>query len=466
MYVRNFEALATTPARRLALELAERALAAVMPDELVRQRLRRAGERLVVSGAQPLDGDGRRSLSLSLRGRRVWLLGAGKASAAMAAALEELIGPERVHGGLVITVSDATGPRPTRIPVVYGGHPLPSRASVVATQKLLKLAAQVRPDDLVLWLISGGASALLAAPAEGITLAQKQRTTRVLLRSGATIDELNAVRKHLSAVKGGQLARLLAPAQVVTLALSDVVSGRLDVIGSGPTVPDASTYSEALAVLQRYGLRTAVPTAVRARLEAGAAGKLPETPKLGEPYFETAGTVLLGGPHRSAQAAAGAARQAGLRAEVLTDQLAGEAREVARVLGGVLRYRAGTSRRPLVLVASGETTVTVRGNGKGGRNQELAAALIPEIAGLPDCAILCLATDGYDFVPGVGGALVGGDTADAAIARGLSMAERLADNDAFPLHQRLGTLLEMAPTGTNVCDLVVCVLGAHKSLNP
>ena len=290
--------------------------------------------------------------------------------------------------------------------------------------------------------------------------------TRLLLRSGASIDEMNAVRKHLSAVKGGQLARRLAPAVVTTLALSDVVSGRLDVIGSGPTVPDSSTYGAALAALDGYGLRPAAPAAVRLRLERGAAELLPETPKPGDPCFAGSIAQVIGSPASAATAATAAAQRAGLRAELLTATLSGEAQAAARRLGQALRarpddpdyddpdYNAG----PLVLVAAGEVTVTVRGDGNGGRCQELAAALIPELAGTP-WTVACVATDGRDYLEGVGGALVDGATAGLADGAGLSVAAHLARSDSNALHRRLGSLLEMAPTGTNLCDLLVMVRG-------
>ena len=453
LYITNTPALSTTPARRLALAIVEEAIGACLPARLLRDHLQADDGALWVGGRR-----------YPLAAGRLWVLGAGKAAAGMAAAVEDIVGVDRVHGGLVITVPGAPGKMPRKVVVRHGEHPVPGDGSVSATRALLDEAERVRPGDLALCLISGGASALLAAPAEAVTLAEKQEVTRLLLRSGASIDEMNAVRKHLSAVKGGQLARRLAPAVVTTLALSDVVSGRLDVIGSGPTVPDSSTYGAALAALDGYGLRTAAPAAVRLRLERGAAELLPETPKPGDPCFAGSIAQVIGSPASAATAATAAAQRAGLRAELLTATLSGEAQAAARRLGQALRARPDDpdypdyNEGPLVLVAAGEVTVTVRGDGNGGRCQELAAALIPELAGTP-WTVACVATDGRDYLEGVGGALVDGATAGLADGAGLSVAAHLARSDSNALHRRLGSLLEMAPTGTNLCDLLVMVRG-------
>ena len=450
LYITNAPALSTTPARRLALAIVEEAIGACLPDRLLRDHLQADDGALWVGGRR-----------YPLAAGRLWVLGAGKAAAGMAAAVEDIVGVDRVHSGLVITVPGAPGEMPRKVVVRHGEHPVPGDGSVSATRALLDEAQRVRPGDLALCLISGGASALLAAPAAAVTLAEKQEVTRLLLRSGASIDEMNAVRKHLSAVKGGQLARRLAPAAVTTLALSDVVSGRLDVIGSGPTVPDSSTYGAALAALDGYGLRQAAPAAVRLHLERGAAELLPETPKPGDPCFAGSIAQVIGSPASAATAATAAAQRAGLRAETLTTTLSGEAQAAARQLCQALRARPddlNSNEGPLVLVAAGEVTVTVRGDGTGGRCQELAAALIPELAGTP-WTVVCAATDGRDYLEGVGGALVDGATAGLADGAGLSVAAHLARSDSNALHRRLGSLLEMAPTGTNLCDLLVMVRG-------
>lgn len=445
----NRAALATTPGRNLALAIAEAAVAAVTPERLMARHLRLTGDTLTV-------GD----RVLPLQGHGVWVLGAGKAAGPMAAAVEQALGVDRIAGGAVVTHDVGVEPRPQRVAVLPGSHPLPDEASVASTHQLLAFADSIPPGDVVLWLLSGGASAILAAPAEGLTLADKQAMTRALLRCGATIDEINTVRKHLSAVKGGQFAGRLAGRRVVTLAVSDIISGRTDMIGSGPTLPDPSTYQDALAVIAKYGIGAEVPNEALHRLQAGAFGDEPETPKPGDPCFEAASFTLLAGPATALEEAAATAKALGVApAVVLTDQLAGEARDAARFLGMVLRYHARTGSGPRVVLAAGETTVTVRGDGQGGRNQELVAALIPEIAGLP-VAVACVATDGQDYVPGAAGGLVDGTTFDLAAQRGVDVAALLANNDALAVHRALGSLVQAGPTGTNVCDLVVAVIDA------
>jgi len=448
-FIRNHHALATTPARAFALQLAEATVASVTPQQLMARHLEvRAGVLRV----------GRYRARLS--GRGLWVLGAGKAALPMAVAVEAALGTNQVHGGAVITNSPEGEPRPQRVQVLRGSHPVPDEAGVASTEALLALADSIPKGDVVLWLLSGGASAIMAAPAEGLTLADKQETTRSLLRSGASIDEMNTVRKHLSAVKGGQVARRLEGRRVFTLAISDIISGKLEMIGSGPTLPDPTTYDDALAVIADYSLQRDIPQDALYHLQMGAAGDLPETPKPGDACFAGTGFTLLAGPGTALQAAATTARQAGYRrVTVLTDGLAGEAPVAARYLGQAIRYQARAHTGPQVVLAAGETTVRVTGNGHGGRNQELAAALIPEIAGLPNCAAACIATDGQDYLPGVGGAVVDGATAALARALGVDLAGLRANNDTHPLHQALGSLVEADATGTNVCDLVLVVLG-------
>lgn len=447
--IRNYEALASTPARAFALALAEAAIASVTPQQLMARHLRLNQGTLLV---------GRRRVRLN--GGGVWVFGAGKAAVPMAVAVEAALGTGLVQGGAVITNAPGDGPLPERVRVLRGSHPVPDAAGVAATAELLAMMDSVPAGAVVLWLLSGGASAIMAAPAGEVSLADKQETTRALLRSGATIDEMNTVRKHLSAVKGGQIARRLMGRRLFTLAISDIISGRLDMIGSGPTLPDPTTYDDALAVIAGYGLQRAIPVDALHHLQEGAAGDLPETPKPGDACFASTAFTLLAGPGTALATAARAARQTGYRrVTVLTDELAGEAATAARYLGQALRYHARAYRGPQVVLAAGETTVTVKGNGQGGRNQELAAALIAEIAGIAGCAVACIATDGHDFVPGAGGALVDGETAALAIAQHVDVAALRADNDTHRLHQALGTLVASDATGTNVCDLVVAVLG-------
>jgi hydroxypyruvate reductase len=343
-------------------------------------------------------------------------------------------------------------------------HPVPDARGLAAAAEVETLARGLGPDDVLLVLLSGGASALLPAPAEGIALEDKQTTTALLLGAGATIHELNAVRKHLSRLKGGGLARAAAPARVLTLVLSDVVGDDLSTIASGPTVPDPTTFAQALAVLTHRGLVGEVPAAVRARLEAGARGEIEETAKPGETAFRRAATRVVGSNVLSLAAAARAARRQGLRPLVLTTRLEGEAREVARVLVAVLRECVESGRPaapPVCLLAGGETTVTVRGEGQGGRNQEVAAAAAAALAGFPTPAVVAsLATDGIDGASDAAGGIVDDRTSSRAAALGLAPAAVfLAASDTRNFLGPLGDLIVTGPTGTNVVDLVVLLAG-------
>ncbi len=391
--------------------------------------------------------------------RRIVVVGAGKASGEMAQAVEALLG-ERVSEGLVV-VKEAGATRLRRIRLVEGGHPLPDERGRAAAATVLGLVRGAGPDDLVLCLISGGGSALLPLPVPGVSLAEKQAVTRFLLEAGATINELNAVRKHLSALKGGQLARAAAPAPVVALLLSDVIGDPLDVIASGPTAPDPTTFADALAVLDRFGLRGRVPEAARRHLEAGAAGAVPETPKPGDPVFAAVTNRVIGNNGLVVEAALAAARRLGYPPLLLTRQLQGEAREVAWVFAAVLAEAARSGQpiaRPGCLLAAGETTVTVRGPGKGGRCQEFCLGLAPAVATLPGVVVLAAGTDGSDGPTDAAGAVVDWTTLDRARAAGLDPRAALAANDAYHFFAPLGDLVVTGATGTNLLDLYLALV--------
>jgi glycerate 2-kinase len=387
--------------------------------------------------------------------RRVLVVGAGKASAPMAAAVEDVLGERvRVEGSVTVRYGHAAPTRSVRIR--EASHPVPDAAGLEATRAMVELLEDTDQRDLVVCVISGGGSALLMLPADDITLEDLQQTTDALLRSGASINEINVVRKHLDTVKGGGLARLAAPAPVITLVLSDVVGNPLDSIASGPTVPDTSTWAEAAAVLDRYELWARVPASVAERLRAGLAGRLPETPKPGDPIFEHTQTVVVGSNLVACAAAAAAASQLGLRSLVLTSFVEGEAREVGRVLAGVLREVDASAHplaRPCCIVAGGETTVTVRGQGLGGRNQELCLAAAFPLRGLSNVVLASIGTDGNDGPTDAAGACVDGTTLDRAAALGLDPASYLANNDSYTFFDRLGDLIRTGPTNTNVNDL-------------
>jgi glycerate 2-kinase len=406
--------------RRQALRIFKAALKAADPYEAVLRHLR--------IDAEPF--------------RYIFVTGAGKASAQMARAVERLL-RARITGG-EINVKDGHGAKLRRIQINECGHPVPDQRGVAGARRIAKIASIAGQDDLIICLISGGASALLPLPAPGITLAEKQRATRRLLQCGANIHEINCVRKHISRIKGGQLARLAYPATLVTLILSDVVGDDLDVIGSGPTVPDRSTLSDARAILEKYGIPN--------QLLASAA----ETPKPGDKIFEKTHNVIVGSNALAVDAAALEARRLGFHTLVLSTLLEGEAREVARVhaaLAKEIRASGRPVQRPACVISGGEPTVTIRGQGLGGRNQEFALAAAIDIAGLRDVVILSAGTDGTDGPTDAAGAVANGTTIARAQALGLDAAAFLRNNDSYHFFEATGNLIKTGPTGTNVADI-------------
>ena len=380
-------------------------------------------------------------------GGRVVVIGAGKAAAAMAAAVEAAW-PEVPLSGLVITRYGHGAPC-RRIEVVEAGHPMPDAAGAQAAQRVLAAVQGLSEHDLVLCLISGGGSALLSAPAPGLSLDDKRAINQALLASGAAIDEINCVRKHLSAIKGGQLALACAPARVFTLVLSDVPGDDPSVVASGPTLPDASTAAQALAVLQRY--RIPAPPAVLQRLQDPAN----ETPKPGDPRLARCEHRVIATAAQALQAAAERARALGLAAHVLSDEIEGEAREVAKVHAALARQVARHGQpfaRPCVLLSGGETTVTVRGHGRGGRNAEFLLGVACALQGEPNVWALAADTDGIDGTEDNAGAWCGPDTLARAAALGLNARAMLDDNDGWRFFDALGQLVTTGPTRTNVND--------------
>jgi len=391
---------------------------------------------------------------------RVLVVGAGKASGAMAAAVEEAWG-DRITDGL-IAVKDGYLARTRRVRLVEAGHPVPDERGAQAAREIRALVESAVGDDLVLVLVSGGGSALTPAPAPPITLADKQAMTRLLLTAGATINQLNAVRKHCSLLKGGQLARAAAPARVEALLLSDVVGDPLDVIASGPTTPDVSTFAEALDILDSLALRDRAPRAVVERLEQGARGAVPETPKPGDPLFARVRNTVIGNNALVVDAAASRARRLSLAPQILTRAFEGEAREAAGrfvELARLIQAGRGPVQAPACVIAGGETTVTVRGRGVGGRCQEFALAAALAMEEMKGAVILAAGTDGTDGPTEAAGAVSDGASATRARAQGLDPAARLADNDSNPVFDRLGDLVVTGPTNTNLLDLYLLVVG-------
>lgn len=379
------------------------------------------------------------------KGRTV-IIGAGKASGAMAKALEDAWdGP---LDGVVVTRYGYRLPT-ERLEVVEAAHPVPDAAGREAARRIFKAVQGLTEDDLVLALISGGGSALLAAPAEGISLEDKQAVNKALLASGATISEMNTVRKHLSAIKGGRLARAAYPAKVVALMISDVPGDDASIIASGPTVPDPSTNADAIAIVEKYGID--LPPAVRQVLET-----IEETPKSGDKCFDKVENVMIATPQASLEAAAAIARDAGVTPVILGDSIEGESRDVGLVHAGIARQcamRGQPMEPPCVLISGGETTITLKGDGKGGPNTEFLLALAIALDGMENIYALAGDTDGVDGSEDNAGALIYPDTLKRAEAAGISAKAMLANNDPYTFFKGIGDLLETGPTMTNVNDL-------------
>jgi glycerate 2-kinase len=436
--------MASHPSRQ-ALRILHAALQAADPAEAVRRHVRLNGNQLIAAG---------RRYRLNAY-RNVYVVGAGKAGAKMAQAVERLLG-KRITGGL-LNVKYGHVARLRRIELNECGHPVPDRNGESGARRIAQIAQEAGADDLLICLISGGASALLPLPTPPITLKEKQETTRLLLDCGADIHEMNCVRKHISQLKGGQLARLAYPATVLTLILSDVIGDDLDVIGSGPTVPDRATFADARAILEKYGILDKVPAAVRDRLSANA----PETPKPGDKIFDRVQNLIVGSNWLAVDAAAREARALRYRTMVLSTSIEGETRDVARMHAAIAKEIRATGRPvkpPACVISGGETTVTIRGKGLGGRNQEFALAAALDIAGLKNVVILSAGTDGTDGPTDAAGAIADGTTISRARAAGLDAAKSLANNDSYHFFVLLGDLIKTGPTGTNVADIRILLV--------
>ncbi len=433
--------------REEIMAIIKAALKAVDPAEAIRKVVKREGNNLIVAG---------KAYNLE-KYRQVIVIGGGKAGAPMAAAVEELLGEHISKGWVNVKEGYILEPSPTRITINQAGHPTPNESGLEGARKILELASEAKEEDLVITLISGGGSALMPLPAEGITLEDKKIATSLLLKCGATINEINALRKHISALKGGQLAKAAYPATVISLILSDVIGSPLDTIASGPTAPDSTTFADAWKVLEKYNLLAEMPPRIVDRIKKGLKGEIPETPKPGDPVFERVQNVIIGDNYIAATAALEEAKKLGYNAMLLTTFLEGEAREVAKAvaaLGKEVALRGIPIPPPACLILGGETTVTIKGKGKGGRNQELALAAAIALEGWERVTVVTLATDGTDGPTDAAGAIVDGTTTQRAAERGLSPLAYLQDNDSYTFFQALGDLLVTGPTNTNVNDLV------------
>lgn len=435
--------------RVVALDILSAALEAADPGEAVRRFLR-------------LEGDTLRAANRSYDLRdfdRVFVVGGGKAGAAMAAAVEQVLG-DRVHAGAVNVKYGHLAPT-RKVRVTEAAHPVPDEAGLAGTREMLDLVADAGQRDLVIAVISGGGSALIDLPVDGISLGDMKELTGALLRSGATINEINTIRKHLSQVKGGGLARIASPATVISLILSDVVGNPLDVIASGPTVPDSTTFQDAWRVLEQYGIVGETPRPIRERLQAGVRGEVPDTPKQGDPIFARVQNVIVASNELAAEAAIARAAERGFNALLLSTHVEGEAREIAKVHAAVAKEVLAFGRpvpRPACVVSGGETTVTLRGDGKGGRNQEMALSAALKIAGMEGVLVVASATDGSDGPTDATGAVADGTTVKRAAEAGLDAPDHLARNDAYNFFERLGDLIKTGPTNTNVNDLTLVLV--------
>jgi hydroxypyruvate reductase len=392
--------------------------------------------------------------------KRIFVVGAGKAGAPMAQAVEQVLG-QLISGGLII-VKEGHGLPLEYINLREASHPVPDKRGIDGAEEIISLVSEAGEKDLVICLISGGGSALLVAPAEGLTLDDKQKVTQLLLDCGATIHEINTVRKHLSRVKGGGLARLAHPASVVTLVLSDVIGDDLDVIASGPTVPDSSTFEQAKKVLMRYGVWESVPDSVREHVDSGVRGEIEETSKPGDPAFQNDSWELVGNNLKALQAARREAERQGYHTIILSGMIEGETTEVAKVHAAIAKevFHSGNPHPPpLCVLSGGETTVTIRGNGKGGRNQEFALAAALEIEGDDHMIVLSGGSDGTDGPTNAAGAVADGWTAARGRARGMDPLDYLQRNDSYPFFEAIGGLLMTGPTRTNVMDVRVMLVG-------
>ena len=480
--------------RQDLIRIAKAGITSVSPYDMIHKRIQLHGNTLTIDTGVP----GPLSLHLSSY-HNIYVIGAGKAAAPMAKALEEILG-DRIEAG-VISVKPGHTAELTAIRQIEGGHPVPNGGSAAAAREITELAGRAGESDLVINIISGGGSALLTLPHEGlvkenipaVTLEDLQGTTRELLSCGAPIEEMNCIRKHLSGIKGGRLAERIFPAESVSLILSDVVGDDLQSIASGLTVPDRTTYAEALELVEKYGIGKKLPPAVTALLTAGAEGTVPETPKPDADCFSRARNVLLGTNAVALRAAAAEAKKLGYNPVILTSKVTGEAREIAKFYAALAQEAASAGNsagrteaaglaaaltgsssvggassleiyaKPVCILAGGETTVTIRGTGKGGRNQEMALAVLSEIAkrpeAYPDVLFASVATDGNDGPTDAAGAFASAEMAERAEEDKLSINEYLADNDAYTFFSKIDGLIKTGPTNTNVCDIQIILAG-------
>lgn len=447
--IQNGETQLDRRARKLALKCLETAVIAADPKSIIKSKVRLENSILHVN-----------SHTFDLKKfKHVYVIGGGKASGSMAEALEMVLGKKITSG--FVNVPKENKHQTSIVKLHRASHPIPDGSGVEGTRKMLEIAEKASENDLIICLISGGGSSLMPMPRGEITIADKRQITEDLLKCGATINEVNTVRKHISEFKGGWLAKKAYPATILNLILSDVLGDPLDFIASGPTVPDSTTFSDAIRVLRKYGLWDKAPESVRKVLSEGEKGLIPETPKVGDEAFKKVSNIVIGNNRAASVTALETLKSEGLNTLLLTSFLEGEARQAGTILASLARevvFSGNPVQRPAGIVAGGETTVTVTGKGKGGRNQEIALAASLKISGLHGVVIASLSTDGVDGPTDAAGAIADGTTISRAEALGLNAEEFLADNNSYNFFFKLGDLIYTGPTGTNVNDVSVVIV--------
>lgn len=447
MFIKNFDELVKSDLHRLALQLVEYGLSVADPYAAVRENLRVLNNKIFVGNAE-----------MSIAGR-IHVVGFGKASKRMAEAVYSVLGG-RIAGGVVITPSDEgyVG----NIMIVRGDHPIPGENTLRSSQLLLDyLIDNVREEDLVIVLISGGGSALFEVPEEGVSLKDVAWISRELMKRGADIFELNAVRKRFSKVKGGKLLRFIRSRKVASLIISDVVGDRLDTIASGPTAPDETTFADVYKILVKYGLWSELGKNMRGIIEKGLSSSLEDTPKPGNPIFNNVVNIIVASNRIVLEAMARRAREAGFNTLILTSMLEGEAREVGRVLASIIKsidLHSLPIQKPAALLAGGETVVTVRGSGTGGRNQELCLSLAVSIRGMNNAVAICIGSDGIDGISPAAGAIIDGSMYYEAVSKGLDPLAYLNNNDSYAILSKLSRAIITGYTGTNVNDIFIAII--------
>lgn len=446
--IRNGETKLNRKARALALRSLESALNAVDPKQIIKSKLLLKNLTLHVNG-----------YSIDLKKfKNIYVIGGGKASGSMAEALEQVLGNSITNG--LVNVPRSSKNKTDIIKLHEASHPIPDEAGVEGTRRMLKIAEQAKEDDLIICLISGGGSSLMPLPRGKISIADKKEITNVLLKCGATINEINTVRKHISDFKGGWLAKKAYPATILNLILSDVVGDPLDFIASGPTVPDSTTFSDAIKVLKKYRLWSKAPASIRKVLSDGEKGLIPETPKANDEAFKRVYNVVVGNNRLASLTAQEYLKSEGLNTLLLTSTLEGEARHVGIMLASIVHEVSVSGNpvpKPAGIIAGGETTVTVTGKGLGGRNQEIALAAAQKLNDMNGVVVASLSTDGVDGPTDAAGAIADGKTLVRAAKMGLTPEEYLAENDSYHFFSKLGDLIFTGPTGTNVNDVSVIV---------